>query len=83
MNPSVSPITASENRNPAVPEEIEASEGLSFVDIFRVLIKGRWLIVVCSLVSVVVAIIYAGSAKSVYRATAVSVLIHRVPIFQA
>src|ERR1700678_329833 len=70
MNPSVRPITASENQNPVVPAEVEASEGLSFVDIFRALVKGRWLILACTLLSVACAITYVTLAKPVYEATA-------------
>jgi succinoglycan biosynthesis transport protein ExoP len=70
MNPSVRPITASENQNLVVPEEVEASEGLSFVDIFRALVKGRWLILACTLLSVACAITYVTLAKPVYEATA-------------
>ncbi len=70
MNPSVRPITASENQNLVVPEEVEASEGLSFVDIFRALIKGKWLILACTILSVACAITYVTLAKPVYEATA-------------
>jgi polysaccharide biosynthesis transport protein len=70
MNPSVSPITASENRSPVAPEEVAASEGLSFVDIFRAVIKGKWLILACTVLSVACAITYVTLAKPVYEATA-------------
>jgi polysaccharide biosynthesis transport protein len=50
--------------------EDEQSEGVTLADIFRALVKSKWLILVCTLTCVVATAIYVTTAKPVYEATA-------------
>ena len=70
MNHSISPLTVPEDYKSSAAEDVEQSQGLSLVDIFRALLKNKWLIVACTMVSVIAAVTYVGTAKPVYEATA-------------
>jgi succinoglycan biosynthesis transport protein ExoP len=70
MYPSVISPTVIENDRSSATEESEQTQGLSPVDIFRALIKNKWLILACTLVSAIGAAIYVTTAKPVYEASA-------------
>jgi polysaccharide biosynthesis transport protein len=50
--------------------ESEGSEGVSIGDIFRALLKNKWLILACTLICLCVSAVYVTIAKPVYEANA-------------
>jgi polysaccharide biosynthesis transport protein len=70
MNPSVSPLNVIEDHTSSAAEDKEQSQGLSIVDVARTLAKSKWLILGCTLASVIVALIYVTLARPQYEANA-------------
>jgi polysaccharide biosynthesis transport protein len=70
MNPSVTPLTVIEDHASSAAEDKEQSQGLSLVDIARSLVKNKWLILACTLISVFGAAVYVVTAKPVFEASA-------------
>jgi polysaccharide biosynthesis transport protein len=71
MNPSVSPLARfEESKLHTIVEENEQSNGISLADIWRALVQGKWLILICTLVAVVGTTAYVTLATPVYEASA-------------
>jgi succinoglycan biosynthesis transport protein ExoP len=70
MNQPAGPIVAVEGHTTTVPAELEHAEGVSLADIFRALIKNKWLIFACTAICIGVAAVYVTLAKPVYDAEA-------------
>jgi polysaccharide biosynthesis transport protein len=70
MNPSISLPPISEERMSHAAEDRDHTPGISLADIVRALVESRWLILACTLVSVIGAAIYVTVAKPVYEAGA-------------
>jgi capsular exopolysaccharide synthesis family protein len=70
MKQYVGPLDAAEDLGLNGTSENDQSEGVSLAEIFSSLVKNKWLIIVCTLISVAVAATYVELAKPVYEANA-------------
>jgi polysaccharide biosynthesis transport protein len=70
MNDSVGTLVAGEGQTSNPGTDGEKSGGATLADIFRSLVKNKWLILACIAVFVAVAVVYIAVSKPVYEASA-------------